>query len=83
MNTVGAEAALLLQREVAKWYPSALGKDDFLRLLITLLKYQVPISPVDDKEFIAQMAQFRSLEQMHTINATLRDMMLARQQLSA
>ena len=39
-------------------------KNDFLKILITQLSHQDPTQPMDDKAFIAQMAQFSSLEQM-------------------
>jgi flagellar basal-body rod modification protein FlgD len=47
-----------------------LDKDAFLKLLITQMKYQDPLNPVNDKEFLGQMAQFTALEQMVNLNAT-------------
>jgi flagellar basal-body rod modification protein FlgD len=42
---------------------SSLGKDEFLKILMTQLQNQDPLNPMEDKEFIAQMAQFSTLEQ--------------------
>lgn len=48
----------------------SLGKEAFLKLLVTQLKYQDPMHPKDDSAFVAQLAQFSSLEQMQQISVT-------------
>jgi flagellar basal-body rod modification protein FlgD len=50
---------------------TALGQDAFLRLLTTQLQYQDPSNPVKNEDFVAQLAQFSSLEQLTTANAQL------------
>lgn len=45
----------------------SLGKDDFLKLLVTQMKYQDPLQPADNTQFVAQLAQFSALEQMNNV----------------
>lgn len=51
-----------------------LGKDDFLRLLVTQLQNQDPVNPMDSSQFAAQLAQFNSVEQLINVNDSLKSM---------
>lgn len=51
-----------------------LGKDAFLQLLVTQLKNQDPLAPQDNGEYIAELAQFSSLEQMTNVVSKLEDL---------
>ena len=46
-----------------------MGKDDFLLLLVTQLRYQDPLNPMENTEFVSQLAQFRSLESSSNIES--------------
>lgn len=71
-NTIGKD--YFLPTETVKRQTGSndtLGKDAFLKILFAQLQNQDPLSPMDDKEFIGQMATFSSLEQLTNMNQTL------------
>jgi flagellar basal-body rod modification protein FlgD len=67
----GEEAFFMSASKQSASIEEALGRDAFLNLLITQIRFQDPLKPLEDKEFIAQLAQFSSLEQMQQVNDNL------------
>ncbi len=64
-------AAALGSDALSQSVKNTMGKEDFLKLLVTQLRFQDPMSPEDPKEFVAQLAQFSSLEQQINVNQNL------------
>lgn len=54
--------------QAAATQTSVVGQDDLIKIMLTELRYQDPLKPLDNKEFIAQLAQFTSLEQTKQLN---------------
>jgi flagellar basal-body rod modification protein FlgD len=54
---------------------ASLGLQDFMRILLTQLTYQDPLKPMDNQAFMAQMAQFTSLEQSQRLNDKVQQLM--------
>ncbi len=68
---VSRAGAAKVQQET-KIYSDNLDKDAFLNLLVTQMRNQNPLEPMDNTEFISQMAQFSALEQSQNTNKTIK-----------
>ena len=69
------QSASAATQEASTKKSSALGKDEFLKLLTTQLQYQDPTQPMSNTEMVAQLAQFSALEQMSDVNTNLTKML--------
>lgn len=72
VNPVSGAASAAAGTTAATPPQKSLGQDAFLKLLITQLQHQDPTQPKNDTEFIAQLAQFSSLEKLTEISASIR-----------
>lgn len=68
INSTAASIAQQTGNTTNESSSSDADKDMFLQLLVTQLKYQDPLEPVDNTEFIAQTAQFSLLEEMQSMS---------------
>lgn len=70
-NQTASGAAAAGDQTATQAIKKNLGKEDFLKLLVTQLRFQDPMSPDDPKEFVTQLAQFSGLEQQINVNQNL------------
>jgi flagellar basal-body rod modification protein FlgD len=64
-------------------HKTTLGQDDFLKLLVTKMSSQDPMNPQSDGDFIAQMAQFSSLEQSKSMTSDIESLKTQQELLTA
>lgn len=74
VNSVNNSIYTASNTDTTRTVTKDLGKDEFLSLLITQLKNQDPLNPTDNTEYVSQLAQFSSLEQMSNMSAGISSM---------
>lgn len=65
------DPSLYLHNQEKRTPSPELGKDEFMKILMVQLQNQDPLDPMDDREFISQMATFSSLEQMMQMSSSI------------
>ncbi|MGD0152394.1 MAG: flagellar hook capping FlgD N-terminal domain-containing protein [Thermacetogeniaceae bacterium] len=70
VNNISATTATSSQN-TATTASGQMGEDDFLKLLVAQIKNQDPMSPVDNATYMAQLAQFSSLDQLTNLNSSM------------
>lgn len=73
MNVESVGAVLSTQEQQVQ--QASLGQEDLFEILLTQLTYQDPLKPLDNQEFIAQLAQFTSLEQAQQTNGNIESLL--------
>lgn len=73
MNVESVGGVLSTQEQQVQ--QASLGQDDLFEILLTQLTYQDPLKPLDNQEFIAQLAQFTSLEQAQQTNSNIESLL--------
>lgn len=77
VSKVDKNTGKIVSDEISDTAGGKLDKDAFLQLLVAQMKYQDPLEPTDNTEYVSQLANFSSLEQMTNMNESLKNMSMA------
>lgn len=72
-NAIGGGASPTPNQSVTN--KQTISQEDFIKLFLAQLQFQDPLEPVDNREFLAQLAQFSSLEQSRQVSQNTNDLL--------